>query len=612
MTRAAIYARYSSENQRDESIEDQIASCRRKAEAADFVILEDHVYADRAQSGAQQNRPGLNALREAAKHALFDIVLVDDFSRLTRSNHFLLGLLEEFGYHSVGVVSVADALYSEDEAAILPIQIRAIFNEQFLRDLRKKTLRGQIGQKDRGFFVGEATFGYRSRPSGEMRTDKQGRPRPEGYKMEIEPSAAATVQRIFEEYADGKSLRRIVCGLNGDGVPSRYRESKGWSTSTVYRMLRNTKYIGHWVWNKNGSRRDPQTGNRRYFEKPKDELVVLDDQSLRIIPQALWDRVEQRRNGVSESWPGGKGMRGFSSKQRGWVTDYPTHLLSGAMNCGECGCRMILVSGKKGGYYGCGKAQRGACDNRMRVARKLAEKVIVGAVQERIVHAEALRYVIQGVEKEVRKQYEGVPGTIRLKTEQLRRGKQQLGHLVDRVGEGWNSDVLKKTLKETEQRVRVLEEEINGLQHACDRVMQVPPVEWIEERLSGVRDVLEEQTAKSALLLRELLGPIRLECVKPDLGRPYYRAHTALDVLALLDEPGSRGGPGGGRDGGPGGGAGGGPDRGPDGGPGRRPDRGSDGGAKSFRWWRHPSPGHPVVARACRSPHLIGLCSGRR
>ena len=58
--------------------------------------------------------------------------------------------------------------------------------------------------------------------------------------------------------------------------------------------------------------------------------------------------------------------------------------------------------------------------------------------------------------------------------------------------------------------------------------MQVPPVEWIEERLSRVRAVLEERTEKSALLLRRLLGPIRLEPVKPDLGRAYYLAHTAL------------------------------------------------------------------------------------
>ena len=309
---------------------------------------------------------------------------------------------------------------------------------------------------------------------------------------------------------------------------------------------------------------------------------MRDDESLRIIPQELWDRVEQRQNSVGQSWPGGKGDRGFSSKQGGRVTDYPTHLLSGAMRCGECGCKMILESGKKGGYYGCGKANRRACDNRMRVQRRLAEKVIVGAVQERIVDAEALRYVIQSVEKEVRQQYEGVPETIRLKTVELRHRKQQLDRFINSVGDGLDSPALRETLEKTKRRVRVLEEELNGLQHARDKVMQIPPVAWIEERLSRVRAVLEQRTAKSALLLRKLLGPIRLECVKPDLGRPNYLAHTALDVLALLDESGLQAGPGGGPDGGPGGASSRGPSGPPEGGPHRR----SDGGAKSFRWWR--------------------------
>ena len=566
MMRAAIYARYSSENQRPESIDDQTASCRRRAEAAGYAILETHVYADRAQSGAQQNRSGLNALREGARNRLFDVVLVDDLSRLARSNHLMLMLIAEFRFYGVRVVSVADALDSEDEAAILPIQIRGIFNELLLSDLRKKTWRGQKGQKERGFFVGESTFGYRSRQSGKIRTDKQGRPRPEGYTMEVEPQEAATIRRIFKEYSDGKSLRRIVRGLNKEGVRSRYRQSRGWSEGSADRILRNSKYVGHWVWNRKGSRVDPLTGRRRYFAKPKEEWVVLDDESLRIIPQTLWDCVQQRLKEVRGTWPGGTGRRGFTSEQGGRVTHFPTHLLSGAMSCGECGSRMSLVSGKNGGYYGCGKAARRGCDNRLRVQRRLAERIIVGAVQEQIVQAEPLRYVIQGVEKEVRKQYEGVPETIQLKTKELRSEKQRLGHLMDRVREGWTSQELKKALDETEQRVRVLEEELKGLQHACE-VMQVPPVEWIEERLSRVRAVLEQRTEKSALLLRQLLGPIRLEPVKPDLGRPYYLAHTALDVLALLDAPGPEGGP----------------------------DAGPDAGAKSLRWWRRTGtkPGRP-------------------
>ena len=75
--RAAIYARYSSENQRPESIEDQIGACRRLAGERGFRVLEDHIYADQAQSGARRDREGLGALVAAAQNEQFDVVLVD-------------------------------------------------------------------------------------------------------------------------------------------------------------------------------------------------------------------------------------------------------------------------------------------------------------------------------------------------------------------------------------------------------------------------------------------------------------------------------------------------------------------------------------------------------
>ena len=84
--RGAVYARYSSENQRPESIEDQIGACRRLASQRGFSVLEDHIYADQAQSGARRDRQGLSALVAAAQNGQFDVVLVDDLSRLARDN----------------------------------------------------------------------------------------------------------------------------------------------------------------------------------------------------------------------------------------------------------------------------------------------------------------------------------------------------------------------------------------------------------------------------------------------------------------------------------------------------------------------------------------------
>ena len=134
---------------------------------------------------------------------------VDDLSRLARDNFLMLSVVAEIQYVGVSVISVADNLDSSDEDSALGIQIRGIFNELQLRDLKKKTLRGLVGLKQRGFSAGERTFGYTSIPSGKTIMDKKGRTRPEGYKHEIEDREASVVLRIFQAYVDGNQLPEL-------------------------------------------------------------------------------------------------------------------------------------------------------------------------------------------------------------------------------------------------------------------------------------------------------------------------------------------------------------------------------------------------------------------
>lgn len=260
---AAIYARYSSENQRPESIDDQVSACRKLAKLRSLTISDEHIYADQAQSGARSDRPALAALMTAARRGEFDVVLVDDLSRLARDNQLMLSIIAELHFEGIRVISVADGLDSIDEESTLAIQVRGIFNELQLRDLKKKTLRGQIGQKERGFFVGEKTFGYRSIPVGEMKIDKKGRPRPDGYKMEIEPTEAAIVLRIFTSYADGMPLTRIVKTFNEEGVPGAIRAAKGWSPATIAESstTRSTPAGGSGTGPRAGGTRRPAAGD---------------------------------------------------------------------------------------------------------------------------------------------------------------------------------------------------------------------------------------------------------------------------------------------------------------------------------------------------------------
>lgn len=533
--RAAIYARYSSENQRPESITDQISACRRLAAQQDHQVLEAHIYSDMAASGARKDRPGLAALLAASEQGSFEVVLVDDLSRLARDNLLMLSLLAELRFQGVRIISVADGLDSNDDDATVGIQVRGIFNELQLMDLRKKTLRGQLGQKQRGFSVGERTFGYKSVPVGAMRLDKKGRPRPDGYRMVIEPREAAVVQRIFEEFAAGTSQLRIVRRLNEEQVPGRIRSVKGWSTGTVNRILHNAKYIGRWTWNKTTTRRDPRTGRRRLFPKPESEWIVREDESLRIVPQGQWERVQERLKEVRTTWPGGPRQRGFCEQQGGRVRHYPTHLLSGLMVCDRCGATITQVSGKRGGYYGCLGGAKGACDNRLLVHRGLAERVIVAAVREQLSSTDNLHYLLRRVEAEIRRLMQDVPETIRLKEAELETEQRRVAHFIDFIAEGRSSRALAEALAAAERRVEEIRSDLEALTRNRDTIPELPPRDWIEDRVQTLQELLERRTTQSALLLRKLLGTVRLESCQGGRNKPYYRAKSMLQPLALLE-----------------------------------------------------------------------------
>ena len=102
-----------------------------------------------------------------------------------------------------------------------------------------------------------------------------------------------------------------------------------------------------------------------------------------------------------------------------------------------------------------------------------------------------------------------------------------------------------KALVETERRVDQLAEAVDALRRGREKVFRPPLIEWIKDRLNNIQQVLEQRTGRSAQVLRGLLGPISLELVAPDRGRPVYRAIATVDALALIEEPPPAGAEGG-------------------------------------------------------------------
>ena len=243
----------------------------------------------------------------------------------------------------------------------------------------------------------------------------------------------------------------------------------------------------------------------------------------------------------------------------------------GAMVCGECGRSIVLVSGRHGGYYGCAAARNEGCENRVKVPRLLAEKIIVDALQERLADPAAIQYVFNRLKKEIAGLSSDVPQSLRQMKAQLGNERRRRDNLVNFVAEGQGSDAIRDRLAQTEQKVSSLEVQIQELTRSS-RGFRVPSLSTIERRCANLRALLDSSVAKSALVMRELLGKIRLCPVVSSSGRRYCVARTAFDTLKLLK------------------------DLDPDGGP--------DPGATSIGWWttiaKVPNPGGP--APCCRSP----------
>ena len=207
------------------------------------------------------------------------------------------------------------------------------------------------------------------------------------------------------------------------------------------------------------------------------------------------------------------------------------------MVCGCCGATIAQVSGQNSGYYGCLAATKGACENRTLVRRTLVEKIILRAVQEQISDPEHIAYVLKPVEDEIAKLRSDLPDSLKLKEAELTAEQRRLANFVDFIGEGRGSAALAKALTETERRVDTLTDEVDTPRRSRESIFRPPPIDWIKERVGKLQDVHEQHTAQSAQALRDILGPIRMELVTPDIGRPFHRAVTSIDALALTETP---------------------------------------------------------------------------
>ena len=496
MTKVALYARYSSENQRDASIEDQLRLCRLHAERQGWAIVDS--YSDRAISGASLLlRPGVQELIQDAGRRRFDLVMTESLDRLSRDQEDIAGIYKRMRFVGVGIVTL-----SEGEINELHVGLKGTMGALYLKDLADKTRRGLRGRVEEGKSGGGLCYGYdvARQPTASVEAPRGDRT--------INPDEATIIRRIFEEYAVGKSPKRIATDLNQEGIKAP--SGGDWGSSTINGnrqrgtgILNNELYIGRLVWNRLRYIKDPATGKRVSRLNPEAEWISQEVPDLRIVGQNLWDRVKTRQKAITPDDAEGAPNR-LHERVRG------RYLFSGLTKCGCCGGGYSMISST---HIGCSTARnKGTCDNRLNIRRDELEARVLNALKGHLMDPALFKEFCDEFTRQMNRRRMEARAGIDAARSELRR--------IEREFETLMQALLKGTLPEERIKARSdqLEQRKAQVESTLAAAEEPPPVLHpsmaviYRERVTGLYEALQQEGARATAsdVIRSLVSEIVL------------------------------------------------------------------------------------------------------
>ena len=534
--RAAIYARFSSEMQRATSIDDQVNVARTFAAGHEWTIADAHVYADAALSGASLERPGIQALLAAAaqRPRPFDLLLVDDSSRVSRDLADAVRVMQQLRFFGVRVIYISQGIDSANEQAETLVAVHGMVDGLFLREMAAKIKRGLAGQLDRGFATGSRTYGYRTVPVPDPtgKTDANGYPVLAGKRVEVAPDEARTVVQIFEWYASGLGSGRIVERLNRDG----HRGVRGarWKQGAVKRVLANEKYTGQLIWGQKTFDRRPGTRQLVARTLPRSQWRTQERPDLRIVSEELWQGAQERRALVRRTLPAQTGrtlMRGRDAAL------YSRHLFSGFMTCATCHGAIVIVTGGRGSpRYGCLRSWRNgvdACSNRLTIRAKVADAYLLAGLKAELSAPQTVRYVADALATAMNHRIDDRPRLLSDARDAREQASQRLQRLVDAIEQGVAPATLTDAINARQAELTRLDAELVDLGDDPLRQRLAVMPAWVGQQLVDLSTLLGETPERTKTELRRLDLGVSMAVVHEG-ARPFYRATVgaALPCLA--------------------------------------------------------------------------------
>ncbi|WP_316193876.1 recombinase family protein [Bradyrhizobium sp. SZCCHNRI1029] len=392
MPRVALYARYSSDNQSESSIEDQFRLCREHAKRERWKVTS--TYHDAAISGASMIlRPGIQLLLQDAQRGLFDVVLGEALDRISRDQADVATLFKHLRFAGVSIVTLAEGEISE-----LHVGLKGTMNALFLKDLALKTHRGLRGRVEKGKAGGGLCYGYNVMKG----LDANGEPIRGDREIIVEE--ARIVRRIFRAFAAGKSPKAIAVELNKDGIPGPL--GRAWGDTSIRGhvsrgtgILNNELYGGVLVWNRQRFVKDPATGKRVSRPNPESQWIRIEVPHLKIVDDELWQAARARQQQISALFGPNPANTREGRAKRLHLANRPVSLLSGLLTCGCCRGKIGILTPNR---YGClNHHRRGTCANNRTIMREKIEARVLAGLKDRLVSSEAVAEAVRAYAEEM-------------------------------------------------------------------------------------------------------------------------------------------------------------------------------------------------------------------
>lgn len=469
MKRIAVYARYSTDGQKETSIDDQIRACKEAATRQELSVCDTLIFADQAITGGSKGtakREQYHALRDAVRAGKIDIIFCDQQCRLARHAKESLDFFDDLKRYNVRLLT-ADGFDSTAPTAQLLFGMKSVFSEFFLDETRHRVARGMKGEFARESMVSAVPYGYQ--------VDAEKSAQQSRCVWKTVPAEADVVREIFERRKAGMSFNQIAAILNSKGICTPRQDSPKvtkplyWRAAGIWRILQNPIYKGEYRVNFTATKNEPALNLQRIVSE------------LALVSPSDWDTCQT-------SGPRGGRCAGTPRAPYGGGK----HALTGVLRCGVCGATLTCHQGKHdSGSLHCvqcehatavgipGRAPAYVSMKGVRLMlRSVLEKIVTGEVLDR--YREQLKMRLTG----------GREAELEATRENLKKTERSMERML-RLLANINDDdpALEQQYVSARQQVLLLQKQVSDLEAGLRDLNQDVIRKQLEVDLSSVLDV---------------------------------------------------------------------------------------------------------------------------